>query len=149
MPSIDLLNTFLVVVPGAMTVWSFRYFSNSNKTGDFEYLMLSVFWGAFILACLGSAMPLPSSICDRRCADFMAGRGMAELAKTNPERAEGISRHHDGMVRNGWTVEAWFGEESERARAKWGYKPLSKKKEKTRREALRRMIDAGVFGQPA
>jgi hypothetical protein len=57
MPTIDLLNTFLVVVPGAMTVWSFRcYITNSDKKGDFEYLMLSVFWGVFILACLGSTV---------------------------------------------------------------------------------------------
>jgi ParB/Sulfiredoxin domain len=96
-----------------------------------------------------------------RCADFMAGPGgMAELAKTDPERAEGIALTHQWMVGQGWTVEAWFGEEGERLRAKytwtdprsgkvesWG-KPRTKKEEKARRDMLRRMIDAGVFGPP-
>jgi hypothetical protein len=49
-----------------------------------------------------------------RCADFMAGPGgMAELAKTDPEYAQYISDKHDWMVRNGWTVESWFGAEGE------------------------------------
>jgi ParB-like chromosome segregation protein Spo0J len=87
-----------------------------------------------------------------RCADFMAGPGgMAELAKICPENAEAIAHHHDWMARNGWTVEAWFGAEGEEIRRAWAgskYKPPSKKKQKERREMLRRMIDAGVFGPP-
>jgi ParB-like chromosome segregation protein Spo0J len=85
----------------------------------------------------------------RRAADFLAGPGgMAELAKRDPARAEGISNHMDWMVRNGWTVEAWLGAEGDRARAKWGYKPRTKKQQKQWRDQLRRMIDAGVFGPP-
>jgi hypothetical protein len=82
-----------------------------------------------------------------RCADFMAGPGgMAELAKTNPDYAQYINDTHDWMVRNGWTVEAWFGAEGEKWRQRRGYKPRSKRKQKEWRDQLRRMIDAGVFG---
>jgi hypothetical protein len=85
-----------------------------------------------------------------RCADFMAGPGgMAALAKTCPERAEAITHQHDWMARNDWTVEAWFGAEGEEWRARWGYKPRTKKQEKACCDMLRRMIDAGVFGPPA
>src|SRR5207248_2964238 len=85
-----------------------------------------------------------------RCADFMAGPGgMAELAKTDPERAAAIAHHHDWMARNDWSVEAWFGDEGERRRKVWGYKPRSKAAEKRRKAMLRKMIDAGVFGPPA
>jgi ParB-like chromosome segregation protein Spo0J len=99
--------------------------------------------------CLEREEPTQVAI-HRRCADFMAGPGgMAELAKTNPEHAEGIANHHDWMVRTGWTVEAWFGEEGERARARWGVKPRTAKQKKQRHAQLRAMIDAGVFGPPA
>jgi hypothetical protein len=43
--SIDNLNFLLFVIPGFITVWSFRYFTRSKKTGDFEFLGLSFFWG--------------------------------------------------------------------------------------------------------
>jgi ParB-like chromosome segregation protein Spo0J len=98
--------------------------------------------------CLSGEMPAQIAV-HERCADFMAGPGgMAELAKTNPDLAEGIAHHHDWMVRNGWTVEAWLGAEGEAARKRWGVKPPTKKEEKARRAMLRRMIDAGVFGPP-
>jgi ParB-like chromosome segregation protein Spo0J len=101
---------------------------------------------------LQTEMPEQSAI-HERCADFMAGPGgMKALAESNVEadhdRAQAITHHHDWMVRNGWTVEAWFGQEGEEMRRKWGYKPPSKKAQKKRREMLRRMIDAGVFGPP-
>jgi ParB-like chromosome segregation protein Spo0J len=84
-----------------------------------------------------------------RCADFMAGPGgMAELAKTDPGRAEGIMHTHDWMARNGWTVEAWFGAEGDAFRARAGWKPRSKRKQKQWRDQLRTMIDAQVFGPP-
>lgn len=38
---------FLIVLSGFITVWTFRYFTGSKKTGDFEYLGLSAFWGLF------------------------------------------------------------------------------------------------------
>jgi len=41
---------FLVfIIPGLITVWTFRYFTNSKKTGDFEFLGLSFFWGIIVL----------------------------------------------------------------------------------------------------
>lgn len=86
----------------------------------------------------------------KRCADFMAGPGgMAELAKTNPDYAEWIGQHHDWMVRNGLTPEAWLSAEGDEFRARLGCKPISKRKKKQREATLRAMIDAGVFGPPA
>lgn len=38
---------FLIVLSGFITVWTFRYFTGLKKTGDFEYLGLSAFWGLF------------------------------------------------------------------------------------------------------
>lgn len=43
-------NFFLFTIPGAITVWSYRTATKSNKSGDFEYLALSVFWGIAIFA---------------------------------------------------------------------------------------------------
>lgn len=41
---------FLIfVIPGFVTVWTFRYFTKSEKKGDFEFLGLSFFWGLIIL----------------------------------------------------------------------------------------------------
>ena len=40
---------FIFVLSGFITVWSFRFVTKSKKTGDFEYLGLSVFWGLFTL----------------------------------------------------------------------------------------------------
>lgn len=47
--TIDIFHLFLFVIPGFITVWSFRYFSESKKSGDFEYFALSVFWGLVML----------------------------------------------------------------------------------------------------
>lgn len=43
--SINDLNFLLFIIPGFIIVWSFRYFTGSRKTGDFEFLGLSFFWG--------------------------------------------------------------------------------------------------------
>ena len=43
--SFDIFHFFIFVIPGFITVWSFRYFTNSKKSADFEYFALSVFWG--------------------------------------------------------------------------------------------------------
>jgi hypothetical protein len=40
---------FFFVIPGFIMVWTFRYLSKSKKTGDFELLGLSVFWGLMSL----------------------------------------------------------------------------------------------------
>jgi len=45
----DLFHFFLFVIPGFITVWSFRYFTDSKKRGDFEYFALSTFLGVLIL----------------------------------------------------------------------------------------------------
>lgn len=42
-------NFLIFTIPGFLTVWSFRYFSNSKKTGDFEFLGLSFIWGLIML----------------------------------------------------------------------------------------------------
>ncbi len=36
---------FLFVIPGFITVWSFRYFIGSKEKRDFEYFALSALWG--------------------------------------------------------------------------------------------------------
>jgi membrane protease YdiL (CAAX protease family) len=47
---IDIFHMFLFVIPGFVTVWSFRFFrKNEKKCGDFEYFALSVFWGLVML----------------------------------------------------------------------------------------------------
>jgi ParB-like chromosome segregation protein Spo0J len=101
-------------------------------------------WG-----CVKEEMPEQMAIYERAANHLAGPGGMLELEKTDPERAEGIASHMDWMVRNGWTVEAWLGEEGERARARWGYKTLTRKQQKARHAMLRKMIDNGVFGSPA
>lgn len=49
-------NIFLFILPGFVTVWSFRYFTNSEKKADFEYLGLSFVWGIFNLMFFGLAV---------------------------------------------------------------------------------------------
>ena len=55
---IDQFLFFLFIIPGAITVWSFRFFRKSKKTGDFEYLALSVFWGVVMLSILMFLVPV-------------------------------------------------------------------------------------------
>jgi uncharacterized protein YacL len=50
--SMDQISFLLFLIPGFVTVWSFRYFTDSKKTGDFEYLILSFVVG-FITATAG------------------------------------------------------------------------------------------------
>jgi H+/Cl- antiporter ClcA len=45
----DIFHFFLFVIPGFITVWSFRYFTDSKKSRDFEYLVLSIFWGLLMI----------------------------------------------------------------------------------------------------
>jgi len=45
-PTTDLFTFFIFVIPGFITVWSYRYFKESkDQIGDFEYLAKSSFWG--------------------------------------------------------------------------------------------------------
>jgi hypothetical protein len=43
--SFDLVHILIFVIPGFIIVWSFRYFTDSKKSADFEYFALSTFWG--------------------------------------------------------------------------------------------------------
>jgi hypothetical protein len=45
----DVSNFFIFVIPGFITVWSFRFFRDSKKIGEFEYFVASVFWGLITL----------------------------------------------------------------------------------------------------
>jgi len=47
--SVDLQHFFIFVIPGFMTIWSFRYFTDSKKTGEFELFALSFFCGLVVL----------------------------------------------------------------------------------------------------
>jgi len=42
-------NFLIFIIPGFLTVWTFRYFIRSKKRGDFELLGLSFVWGLIIL----------------------------------------------------------------------------------------------------
>lgn len=46
-------NFFIFILPGFITVWSFRYFTDSKKKGDFEFLALAFIWGMLNLALFG------------------------------------------------------------------------------------------------
>jgi len=47
--SVDAMHLFIFIVPGFIVVWSFRYFTDSIKNSDFEYLILGVIWGLLLL----------------------------------------------------------------------------------------------------
>ena len=47
---INMFHFFIFIIPGFITVWSYRFFSNSVKIGDFEYFAASCFWGLFMVA---------------------------------------------------------------------------------------------------
>lgn len=51
--SIGDLHFLFFVIPGFVTVWSYRYATYSEKKGDFELLGLSFFWGIFIAGIVG------------------------------------------------------------------------------------------------
>lgn len=40
---------WILILPGFLTVWVFRYFNRTKGAGEFEYAGLSIFWGLFIL----------------------------------------------------------------------------------------------------
>ena len=45
----DINNFLIFIIPGFITVWTFRYFTKSEKKGDFEFLLSSFFWGLMLL----------------------------------------------------------------------------------------------------
>lgn len=42
------INYLIFVIPGFMLVWTFRFFTRSEKKGEFELAGLSFFWGLII-----------------------------------------------------------------------------------------------------
>jgi hypothetical protein len=46
--SLGELHFLFFVIPGFISVWSYRYSTYSDKKGDFELLGLSFFWGIVI-----------------------------------------------------------------------------------------------------
>jgi len=46
---LDIYNFLIFIIPGFVAVWTFRYFTSSNKKGDFEFLGLSFIWGLILL----------------------------------------------------------------------------------------------------
>lgn len=59
--NIDIFNLFLFVIPGFITVWSFRYVTEPKKDSNFEYFALSVFWGLLLLTFNRLIAPLLST----------------------------------------------------------------------------------------
>lgn len=55
--SIDITHFLLFVIPGFILVWTFRNFTGSKKTGDFEYAGLSFFWGLVMVSIYGAMLP--------------------------------------------------------------------------------------------
>jgi hypothetical protein len=52
--SIPYYNFLIFVIPGFITVWTYRHVSWSDKKScDFEYLGLSFFWGLIMLLLYG------------------------------------------------------------------------------------------------
>ena len=46
---ISMFQFFVFIIPGFVTVWSYRFFSNSGKIGEFEYFAASCFWGLMMI----------------------------------------------------------------------------------------------------
>jgi hypothetical protein len=45
--SISDFNYLIFIIPGFITVWTFRYFTRSEKKGEFETIAWSFIWGTF------------------------------------------------------------------------------------------------------
>jgi len=48
MPQIDIYNFFIFAIPGFIMVRSFYYFTESKNDNQFEYFVLSIFWGLIL-----------------------------------------------------------------------------------------------------
>lgn len=53
---IDKISFWILIIPGFILVWSFRYFTDSKKAGDFEFLGLGIFWGIMNIVLLSFMM---------------------------------------------------------------------------------------------
>lgn len=56
--SIEVIHLLIFTIPGFFAVWSYNKAKGKKIESDFEYFMLSFFWGLFILAFLGWIMPI-------------------------------------------------------------------------------------------
>ena len=54
----DQFAFWVFLVPGFVLIWSFRYFTNSDKKGDFEFFGLSIAGGFFIFLLYGILVKL-------------------------------------------------------------------------------------------
>ena len=54
---LDLLHLLIFTVPGFFAVWSYHKAKGKKIESDFEYAILSLFWGLVIIAILGWIMP--------------------------------------------------------------------------------------------
>lgn len=52
-------NFLIFLLPGFITVWSFRYLTRSTKKGEFELIGLSFLWGMILTALLGFLSLIP------------------------------------------------------------------------------------------
>jgi hypothetical protein len=50
--SLDVFHFFIFIIPGFVTVWAYRFFtdSKSSEIGEFEYFAASCLWGMLLLA---------------------------------------------------------------------------------------------------
>jgi hypothetical protein len=55
--NLEMLHLLIFTIPGFFAVWSYHRAKNKKIESDFEYLILSFFWGLVIMAVLGWIMP--------------------------------------------------------------------------------------------
>ena len=48
------LELSIVLIPAFILVWAFRYFAGVAKTGEFEYIGLSIVWGIINMGIVGA-----------------------------------------------------------------------------------------------
>lgn len=46
------IGYILLIIPGFLTIWTYRYFTKATKLGDFEYAAWSFVWGMILLFAL-------------------------------------------------------------------------------------------------
>ncbi len=71
--NLDSQATYLIVLSGFMTVWSYRHVTGSTRTGEFEYLGLSIFWGMLNLALYELLQPDQAAIATYLANPYAAG----------------------------------------------------------------------------
>lgn len=69
--TIDSFYFWILLLPGFALVWTFRYFTDSDKKGDFEFLGLSLFCGLLNLIYLGSLAKLGFDLSSLDSIEFL------------------------------------------------------------------------------